>query len=137
LNLLLLSLATASYFLGDQRAAIVIAIMVILSISLSFIQEHRSNNAADKLQRMVSITATVRRQTGAEAHDHIDVPIEQLVPGDIVLLSAGDMIPADLRLITRRISSSTSRHSPARRCRLRRSLPPMSVPQRLRCRLYS
>jgi Mg2+-importing ATPase len=100
LNLLLLSLATASYFLGDQRAAIVIAVMVVLSISLSFIQEHRSNNAADKLQRMVSITATVRRQTGAEAHDHIDVPIEQLVPGDIVVLSAGDMIPADLRLIT-------------------------------------
>jgi Mg2+-importing ATPase len=100
LNLLLLSLATASYFLGDQRAAIVIAVMVILSISLSFIQEHRSNNAADKLQRMVSIKATVRRQTGAEAHDHIDVPIEQLVPGDIVVLSAGDMIPADLRLIT-------------------------------------
>jgi Mg2+-importing ATPase len=100
LNLLLLSLATASYFLGDQRAAIVIAVMVILSISLSFIQEHRSNNAADKLQRMVSINATVRRQTGAEAHDHIDVPIEQLVPGDIVLLSAGDMIPADVRLIS-------------------------------------
>ena len=50
LNLLLLSLATASYFLGDQRAAIVIAVMVVLSISLSFIQEHRSNNAADKLQ---------------------------------------------------------------------------------------
>jgi len=100
LNLLLLSLATASYFLGDQRAAIVIAVMVVLSISLSFIQEHRSNNAADKLQRMVSINATVRRQTGSETHDHIDVPIEQLVPGDIVLLSAGDMIPADLRLIT-------------------------------------
>jgi Mg2+-importing ATPase len=52
LNVLLLSLATASYFLGDQRAAIVIAVMVVLSISLGFIQEHRSNNAADKLQRM-------------------------------------------------------------------------------------
>ena len=100
LNLLLLSLATASYFLGDQRAAIVIAVMVLLSISLSFIQEHRSNNAADKLQRMVSITATVRRRGGADAHDHSDVPIEPLVPGDIVLLSAGDMIPADLRLIS-------------------------------------
>ena len=100
LNALLLSLATASYFLGDQRAAIVIAVMVILSISLSFIQEHRSNNAAEKLQRMVSISATVRRRGGAEIQDHIDVPVEQLVPGDIVLLSAGDMIPADLRLIT-------------------------------------
>ena len=100
LNLLLLSLATASYFLGDQRAAIVIAVMVVLSISLSFIQEHRSNNAADKLQRMVSINATVRRRVGAETRDHVDVPIAQLVPGDIVVLSAGDMIPADLRLIT-------------------------------------
>jgi P-type Mg2+ transporter len=100
LNVLLLSLATASYFLGDQRAAIVIAVMVVLSISLGFIQEHRSNNAAYKLQRMVSITATVRRQAGATTHDPVDVPIEQLVPGDIVLLSAGDMIPADLRLIS-------------------------------------
>jgi Mg2+-importing ATPase len=100
LNLLLLSLATASYFLGDQRAAIVIAVMVVLSISLGFIQEHRSNNAADKLRRMVSINATVRRQAAASAPDHVDVPIEQLVPGDIVLLSAGDMIPADVRLIS-------------------------------------
>jgi P-type Mg2+ transporter len=100
LNLLLLSLATASYFLGDHRAAIVIAVMVVLSISLGFIQEHRSNNAADKLRRMVSINATVRRQVGATTPDHIDVPIEQLVPGDIVLLSAGDMMPADLRLIS-------------------------------------
>jgi Mg2+-importing ATPase len=100
LNALLLSLAIASYFLGDQRAAIVIAVMVALSISLSFIQEHRSNNAADKLRRMVLTTATVRRQVGAAANDHVDVPIEQLVPGDIVLLSAGDMIPADLRLIS-------------------------------------
>jgi P-type Mg2+ transporter len=98
LNLLLLSLATVSYFLGDQRAAIVIAVMVVLSISLGFIQEHRSNNAADKLRRMVSINATVRRRAGISTLDHVDVPIEQLVPGDIVLLSAGDMIPADLQL---------------------------------------
>jgi Mg2+-importing ATPase len=100
LNVLLLSLATASYFLGDQRAAIVIAVMVVLSISLGFSQEHRSNNAAAKLQRMVSVNATVRRQGGVAAHDHVDVPIDQLVPGDIVLLSAGDMIPADLRLLS-------------------------------------
>ncbi|HEX7566078.1 MAG TPA: cation-transporting P-type ATPase, partial [Bradyrhizobium sp.] len=59
LNLLLLSLATASYFLGDQRAAIVIAVMVGLSIALGFIQEHRSNKVAEALQRMVLITAAV------------------------------------------------------------------------------
>lgn len=64
LNILLLSLATASYFLGDQRAAIMIAIMVVLSITLGFLQEYRSNNAADELQKMVSITTSVRRQGG-------------------------------------------------------------------------
>jgi len=100
LNLLLLSLATASYFLGDQRAAIVIAVMVGLSIALGFIQEHRSNKAAEALQRMVLITAAVRRQAPGAAQDHVEVPIEQLVPGDIVLLSAGDMIPADMRVIS-------------------------------------
>ena len=83
--------------------------MVGLSISLGFIQEHRSNKAADALRRMVRITATVRRRSGA-AKEHAEVPIEQLVPGDIVLLSAGDMIPADVAVdLRRRISSSTSR----------------------------
>ena len=100
LNLLLLSLAATSYFLGDQRAAIMIAIMVMLSISLGFVQEHRSNAAAEKLRKMVSIKATVRRQGDAAGQGHSDIAIEQLVPGDIVLLSAGDMIPADVRLIS-------------------------------------
>jgi Mg2+-importing ATPase len=100
LNLLLLSLAAASYFLGDQRAAIVITVMVFLSVSLGFLQEHRSNKAADALRRMVLTTATVRRRGVSAAHDHVDIPIEQIVPGDIVLLSAGDMIPADLRLLS-------------------------------------
>ena len=99
LNVLLLALAIVSYFLGDQRAAIVIAVMVMLSISLGFLQEHRSNKAADDLRQMVLTKATVRRQ-GSGTQEHVDVPIEQIVPGDIVLLSAGDMIPADLRLIS-------------------------------------
>jgi P-type Mg2+ transporter len=100
LNLLLLSLAVASSLLGDPRAAIMIAVMVALSVSLGFLQEHRSNKAADALRQMVRTTATVRRRTTPATQDHIDIPIEQLVPGDIVLLSAGDMIPADLRLIS-------------------------------------
>jgi P-type Mg2+ transporter len=99
LNGLLLALAIASYFLGDQRAAIVIAVMVVLSVSLGFLQEHRSNKAADDLRRMVLTKATLRRR-GSGTPGHIDVPIEEIVPGDIVLLSAGDMIPADLRLIS-------------------------------------
>ena len=100
LNVLLLALAIASYFLGDQRAAIVIAVMVLLSVSLGFLQEHRSNKAADALRRMVLTTATVRRRGADTVQDHIDIPIEHIVPGDVVLLSAGDMIPADLRLIS-------------------------------------
>jgi P-type Mg2+ transporter len=100
LNLLLLSLAAASFFLGDRRAAIMIAMMVLLSVSLGFLQEHRSNRAADALRRMVLTTVTVRRSGEDLAQDHLDIPIQQVVPGDVVILSAGDMIPADLRLIS-------------------------------------
>jgi len=99
LNLLLFSLATASYFVGDRRAAIVIAIMVILSVTLGFIQEHRSTKAAEALRKMVQSKATLRRQQVGGAQVQTDVPISQVVPGDIVLLSAGDMFPADIRLI--------------------------------------
>src|SRR5581483_7790933 len=99
LNLLLLTLAAGSYFIGDQRAAVVIAVMVLLSVSLGFVQEHRSTKAADALRRMVQTNATVRRQNGGATQEH-DAPIGLIVPGDIVLLSAGDMIPADVRLIS-------------------------------------
>lgn len=84
MNGLLLALAVVSYFLGDQRAAIVIAVMVLLSVSLGFLQEHCSNKAADDLRRMVLTKATLRRQ-GADTQEHVAIPIEQIVPGDIVL----------------------------------------------------
>ena len=99
LNALLLTLAGVSYFLGDVRAAVVIALMVILAISTAFIQEHRSNEAAARLRAMVKTTASVRRGAIGAVDEFREVPIEMLVPGDIVRLSAGDMIPADLRLI--------------------------------------
>ncbi|MCC6779294.1 MAG: magnesium-translocating P-type ATPase [Hyphomicrobiales bacterium] len=99
LNGLLLTLAIVSVFLGDARAAIVIALMVLLAISTAFIQEHRSNEAAAKLRALVKTTASVRRTRPEEPGDFIEVPIETLVPGDVVRLSAGDMIPADLRLL--------------------------------------
>lgn len=89
LNMFLLTIATASYLSGHQRVAIVIAVMVALSVSLGFIPEHRSNKAADLLRRMVLIATTVRRKIPHSAKVHDEVPIEQLVPGDIVLLSAG------------------------------------------------
>ena len=105
LNALLLSLAAVSYFLGDFRAAIVILIMVVLAITTAFVQEHRSNDAAAKLRAMVKTTASVKRRGAAVATDDqsqgfVEIALDQLVPGDLVRLSAGDMIPADLRLIS-------------------------------------
>ena len=68
LNGLLLFLAVASYFLGDMRAAVVIAAMVVLAVLTAFLQEHRSNQAAQALRAMVHVTDSVkRRETTAEA----------------------------------------------------------------------
>ena len=104
LNALLLTLAVASYFLGDVRAAVVIAAMVILSIVTAFIQEHRSNQAAAKLRALVKTTASVKRRGDTpypcRVEGFVEIPMEEIVPGDIVALSAGDMIPADLRLLS-------------------------------------
>jgi Mg2+-importing ATPase len=104
LNALLLTLSVVSYFLGDARAAVIIAAMVVLSIVTAFIQEHRSNEAAAKLRALVKTTASVKRRGGAprlsKVEGFAEIPIEEIVPGDIVALSAGDMIPADLRLIS-------------------------------------
>jgi len=116
-SLLLTVLATISYFTEDMKAAIVISLMIVLSTVLRFIQENRSNRAAEQLKRMVSNTATVLRRDIAESiaaeakrfygvtlhpkpAQAIEIPIRELVPGDVVVLSAGDMIPADLRLLS-------------------------------------
>ena len=95
LNFLLATLAVTSWFLGDRRAAVVILMMVVLSIALAFLQEHRSNQAAARLRSMVKTMTSVRRN-GRTASD---VPLECLVAGDVVTLSAGNMIPADIRLV--------------------------------------
>jgi magnesium-transporting ATPase (P-type) len=101
LNALLLTLAGTSYFLGDVRAAVVIGAMVVLAITTAFIQEHRSNEAAAKLRAMVHTTASVRRTPSQQADDPFcEIPMERLVPGDVVRLSAGDMIPAEVKVLT-------------------------------------
>ena len=96
LNFLLLGLAAVSWATGDVKAAVVIVAMVILSVSLAFVQEHRSNKAAAALRAMVHTTVSVRRG----GSDFKEIPLHTLVPGDVVRLSAGDLIPADLRLLT-------------------------------------
>ena len=73
----------------------IIAVMVSISVLLSFSQEYRSSKAAEKLKAMVRNTATVTRRASDEHSERIDVPVGELVAGDIVQLAAGDMVPAD------------------------------------------
>jgi len=96
-NLLLTLLALISFVTEDAAAAVVIGTMVVLSTLIRFVQEARSNRAAEALKAMVSNTATV---LGRGAAKHTEIPIRELVPGDMIALSAGDMIPADCRLLT-------------------------------------
>ncbi len=120
-NLLLTLLAIVSFFTDDMKGATVISAMVVISTVLRFVQERRSNNAADKLKAMVSTTATVLRQdeedeeddehiaelekqimasNPAQMENRVEITIKNLVPGDVITLSAGDMIPADVRILT-------------------------------------
>ncbi len=100
----LLVLATISFVMDvllaapedrDYKTVIVISVMVLLSSFLRFIQEFRSNAAAEKLKSLVTTTATVFREGTGKS----EIDIKQLVPGDIIYLSAGDMMPADMRIM--------------------------------------
>ncbi len=84
----------------DLTGPIIIGVMVLVSVGLSFSQEFRSSRAAENLKAMVRNTATVTRRASDGHSERIEVPVIELVAGDIVHLSAGDMIPADLRLLS-------------------------------------
>ncbi|MDD3356201.1 MAG: magnesium-translocating P-type ATPase [Dysgonamonadaceae bacterium] len=79
----------------DWKTVIVITAMIIVSSLLSFFQEYRSNRAAGKLKEMVTTTAAVLRK----GKKREEIEMKQIVPGDIVYLAAGDMIPADCRVV--------------------------------------
>ncbi len=90
----LLVICVVSLLMGDVRAATVVGAMVLLSVGLAYVQEHRSSKAVEKLNAMVQTDSLVMRD-GKEC----DIPIAEIVPGEIVILQAGALIPADLRLI--------------------------------------
>ena len=95
LVILLATLSAVSFATGDARAGTVMAMMVALSVGLRFWQEARADAAAAKLKAMIHVTATVTRDGQAT-----EIPLRNLVPGDIVQLSAGDMIPGDVRVLS-------------------------------------
>ena len=97
LVILLGILATVSFATGDFSGGTVMTLMLILGVALRFVQESRADAAAAKLKAMISVTAAVVREGREE-----EIPLKQLVPGDIVKLCAGDMVPADVRLVASR-----------------------------------
>ena len=95
LVLLLGVLATFSFATGDVRAGVVMSLMIVLGVGVRLVQETRADATAAKLKAMISVTATVLRDGQPQ-----ELPISQLVPGDVVKLAAGDMIPADVRIVS-------------------------------------
>jgi len=96
---LLTLLAIVSWVTDDHESALIIGAMVLLSGLIRFFQERRASVAAQALQEMVRVTCTVLRQESGRAAER-EIPIRELVPGDIIRLAAGDMVPADVRFLS-------------------------------------
>lgn len=101
-NIILLLVAVVTYFTDvvvskdpDYLTVIIILSLVFLSSSVSFIQTQRSNSAAEELSKMISNKSSVWRDGKL-----IEIPMDEIVPGDVVWLSAGDMLPGDVRFLT-------------------------------------
>jgi Mg2+-importing ATPase len=97
LVIILLVASGLSAATGDVASFFIVVTIVTISMTLDFVQEVRAQNAVEALRRSVAVQATVRRDGAA-----LSVPIDQLVPGDIVELIAGDLVPADSRLLESR-----------------------------------
>ena len=94
LVMLLAALATLSAATGDHRSAAMMLSMIALSVGLKLFQETKANGAAAKLKAMVSVNATVLRDGQPR-----EISVSHLVPGDVVHLTCGDMIPGDVRIV--------------------------------------
>ena len=94
LVLVLLVASGISAITGDASGALIIGLIVLMSVALDFVQSYRAGRAADRLAMQVEVTATVLRD-GVPS----ELPVVDLVPGDVVLLSAGDLVPADARVL--------------------------------------
>ncbi|MBN9132211.1 MAG: magnesium-translocating P-type ATPase [Nitrosospira multiformis] len=90
LIIILLAASTVSALTGDVSSFFIINFMILLSVTLDFVQEYRANESVKKLRRSVSLRATVVRDDKP-----LELPVSEIVPGDVVLLFAGDLVPGD------------------------------------------
>ncbi|MBH1937069.1 magnesium-translocating P-type ATPase [Streptomyces sp. AV19] len=96
----LLCLGLVSAALASWGTACVITVLVTVSAALRTAGEHRADRAAASLRELIATTATVRRRPAPDAPPaHRELPVDELVPGDVVVLGPGDLVPADLRLL--------------------------------------
>jgi len=97
LVMVLLAASAASALTGEITGFIIIWTILLMSVTLDFLQEYRAGRAVERLKHAVAVVATVLRDSQRE-----DLPMEKLVPGDVVSLTAGDLMPADCRLLEAR-----------------------------------
>ena len=94
LVLILLAASAISAITGELTGFVIIWVIVLMSVTLDFVQEYRANRTAEKLKQTVAVMATVLRDGQT-----LNISMTELVPGDVVLLSAGDLMPADCILL--------------------------------------
>ncbi|MEM0360580.1 MAG: magnesium-translocating P-type ATPase [Candidatus Diapherotrites archaeon] len=95
LIIILLFIATFSFFFGEKVSALLVYAIAFISVFMGFFQEYNASKEVEKLRKMVSTTCTVYRNGKPK-----EIPLREVVVGDIVDLSAGDIIPADLRIVS-------------------------------------
>lgn len=94
LVIILLIASSISALTGDMASFIIISLIVLMSVTLDFVQEYRAGKEADKLRQLVTVHVQALRDGKSQ-----EIPLPSLVPGDVILLAAGDLVPGDGRLL--------------------------------------
>ncbi|GFO60060.1 magnesium-translocating P-type ATPase [Geomonas silvestris] len=97
LVIILLTASTLSAFTGDTASFFIIGVIVLISVSLDFVQEQRAGHAAEGLRQSVAVRGRLLRDGRPQ-----ELPLAEMVPGDVVLLAAGDLVPCDGRVLEAR-----------------------------------
>lgn len=125
LVIILLTASALSAFTGDTLSFFIIGTIVIISVSLDFVQEYRAGQAAERLRQSVAVRGQVLRDG-----QPLEIPLAELVPGDVALLTAGDLIPCDGRVLEEKDFFVNQALLPANHIRWKR--PPVTCRERQR-----